>query len=244
MIIGGLQKFSLLDYPGHLSSIIFTQGCNFRCGFCYNPMLVLPKNRNKKDHSHISEDDLFGFLKSRAGKLDGIVITGGEPTMHKDLPEFISKIKDLGFKIKLDTNGTNPEMLKKLTSPRPSPRTGEGKSLVDYIAMDLKAPIEKYKKVTKNATHLEKVKKSIKIIIGSKLLYEFRTTVVPTLLEKDDISEMGKMIKGARMWYLQQFKPDTDLIDKKLQKIKPYSDKELKEMARIARKYVKRCVVR
>lgn len=235
MIIGGLQKFSLLDYPEHLSAIVFTQGCNFRCSFCYNPMLVLPKKaRNKKDHSLISEDGLFDFLKKRRGKLDGIVITGGEPTIHKDLPEFINKIKSLGFKIKLDTNGTNPVMLKKLIDNK----------LIDYVAMDIKAPIQKYKKVTKNSAHLEKVKKSIKMILEGKLPYEFRTTVVPIFLEKEDIPKMGKMIKGARIWYLQQFKPDTDLIDKKFQKVKPYSDKELSEMMKIAKKYVKKCVVR
>lgn len=198
-------------------------------------MLVLPKKaRNKKDHSLISEDGLFDFLKKRRGKLDGIVITGGEPTIHKDLPEFINKIKSLGFKIKLDTNGTNPVMLKKLIDNK----------LIDYVAMDIKAPIQKYKKVTKNSAHLEKVKKSIKMILEGKLPYEFRTTVVPIFLEKEDIPKMGKMIKGARIWYLQQFKPDTDLIDKKFQKVKPYSDKELSEMMKIAKKYVKKCVVR
>ena len=234
MVIGGLQKFSLLDYPGHIAAIVFTQGCNFRCSFCYNPMLVLPKNRDKEDHSHISEDDLFEFLKSRAGKLDGIVVTGGEPTVHNDLPELIKKIKDLGFKVKLDSNGTNPEMLKKLIE----------KKLIDYIAMDIKTSPDNYKKVTKDKTHLEKVEKSIKIVVGSKLPYEFRTTVVPEVVEKDDIPKIGEMIKGARVWYFQQFKPDTDLLEKKFQKVIPHSDEDLEEMAKIARRYVKKCEVR
>ncbi len=235
MRIGGLQKFSLLDYPGHLSAIIFTQGCNFRCGFCYNPMLVLPKkDGNKKDHSLLSEDGLFEFLKKRQGKLDGVVITGGEPTLHENLPEFISKIKNLGFKIKLDTNGTNPEMLSALLE----------KGIIDYIAMDIKAPIEKYKKITKFTGSLADIKKSVKIIIGSNLPYEFRTTVVPGLVEKEDIAEMGEMIKGARIWYLQGFKPDTDLVNNDLRKVKPYSESELEEMANIARNYVGECIVR
>ncbi len=235
MIIGGLQKFSLLDFPGHLSAIVFTQGCNFRCQFCYNPMLVLPPSaRKKKDRSQIREDDLFDFLKKRGGKLDGVVVTGGEPTMHEDLPEFMAKIKKLGYKVKLDTNGTNPNMLKNLIK----------KNLVDYIAMDIKAPIDKYEKAVKRKIDLEKIKKSIKIVIEAKLPYEFRTTIVPTILTKEDISKMGEMIKGAKFWYLQQFKPDTDLVDKKLMKVIPYKDKELEEMMKIGKKYVKKCLIR
>lgn len=250
-MIGGLQKFSLLDYPEHLSAIIFTQGCNFRCGFCYNPMLVLrkldgntpPLTRGgvEKDHSLIQEDGLFDFLKGRMGKLDGVVITGGEPTLHKDLPEFIKKIKNLGFKIKLDTNGTNPKMLAKLITP--IRKGGEG-GLIDYIAMDIKCPLDKYKKITKFKGDLNNIKESVKIIMKSGLPYEFRTTVVPGLVSVEDISKMGEMIKGARIWYLQSFKPDTELIDKNLKKVKPYRDEEMEEMKKIAKKYVKKCIVR
>ncbi len=234
MKIGGLQKFSLLDYPENISAIVFTQGCNFRCSFCYNPMLVLPKRRKLKDHPYLSEGDLFEFLNERKGKLGGIVITGGEPTIHKDLPELIKKIKDLGFKIKLDTNGTNPEMLKKLIN----------KKLINYIAMDIKCTLDKYKKATKFKGDFANIKKSVKMIMNSKLPYEFRTTVVPSLVEKEDIKKMGETIKGASVWYLQQFKPDTDLINKDFQKIKPYEEEELVEMAKIARKYVKKCEIR
>jgi pyruvate formate lyase activating enzyme len=198
-------------------------------------MLVLPRRgRSRKDRSRVPEDGLFDFLKRRVGKLEGVVITGGEPTIHKDLPEFLTKIKGLGYKIKLDTNGTNPGMLTRLIKKR----------LVDYIAMDIKGPREKYEEITKTKADLRKIEKSIKIIIESGLPYEFRTTVVPTLLEKQDISKMGQMIKGARLWYLQQFKPDTDLVNKKFQKIKPFSDKELKEMEKIGNRYVKKCKIR
>ena len=246
MIIGGLQKFSLLDYPGNLAAIIFTQGCNFHCQFCYNPMLVWPSFRasklKQKDHySHIEEDDLFAFLKKRIGKLDAVVITGGEPTIHKDLPDFIKKIKKLGYKVKLDTNGTNPDMIKKLIE----------KDLIDYIAMDIKAPASKYKKITGKATGFEKIKKSVNIIIKSSLSpsnwagkYEFRTTIVPGLINKDDIIAIGRIIKGADQWYLQQIKQDTELINRKLEKVKQYSKKEIEEMCKIAKNYVKKCKIR
>lgn len=245
MIIGGLQKFSLLDYPEHLSAIIFTQGCNFRCQFCYNPMLVRfagkinhnipsPKSEDQRGHTYIKEDDLFSFLKKRLGKLDAVVITGGEPTIHADLPKFIKKIKSLGYKIKLDTNGAQPEILKKLVEEQ----------LIDYLAMDIKASEKKYKLVTGEQPDLAKIKKSIKIIKESGLPYEFRTTIVPGLHEKNDIKEIGKLIKGGAKWFLQQFKSDMDLINKKLKRTKPYTEKEIKEMCKEARKYVKFCEVR
>ncbi|MFH1233082.1 MAG: anaerobic ribonucleoside-triphosphate reductase activating protein [Patescibacteria group bacterium] len=240
MFIGGLQKFSLLDYPEKISAIIFTQGCNFRCQFCYNPMLVLPihsKGGNfkyQKDHPLYNEGDLFVFLKSRVGKLDAVVITGGEPTIHKDLIDFIVKIKKLGFLIKLDTNGTHPEVVKKLIDQK----------LLDYIAMDIKAPKEKYQKVVGLRVDWEKIKKSIKIITSSNLPYEFRTTVAPELFSQSDISSIGKLIKGADKWYLRKFKSNMDLINPKLKNKKPYLDQEMNKMAEIGRKYVKKCEVK
>ena len=244
MIIGGLQQFSLLDYPGGISAIVFTQGCNFRCQFCYNPMLVWPETVGKvkyvqateqqKDHPKIKEDDLFVFLESRVGKLDAVVVTGGEPCLHKDLPEFIKKIKKLGFLVKLDTNGSYPEMLEKLLE----------KKLIDYIAMDLKAPAEKYNEITGIAGNFNNIKKSVKLIMQSGLPYEFRTTVVPNLLNKDDINEMGKIIQDARAWYLQGFKSSEDLINQDLQGKVPYNSRQMKEMAEVGSKYVKKCEVR
>lgn len=244
MIIGGLQKFSLLDYPEKISAIVFTQGCNFRCQFCYNPMLVWPSKVGKskyaqateqqKDHPKINEDDLFVFLDSRAGKLDAVVITGGEPCPQKDLPEFIKKIKKLGFLVKLDTNGSYPEILAKLIKEK----------LVDYIAMDLKAPEEKYEEVTGRPASFNKIKQSVKMIMQSGLPYEFRTTVVPGLLNKDDIGEMGKIIKGANKWYLQNFKSDIDLVGRDLEHRVPYNARQMNEMAEVGREYVKICEVR
>lgn len=244
MLIGGLEKFSLLDYPGYVSAIIFTQGCNFRCQFCYNPMLVWPVKVGKskyaqateqqKDHPEIHEDDLFVFLRSRAGKLDAIVITGGEPCLQKDLPEFIVKIRKLGFLIKLDTNGSYPEILDKLIKQK----------LVDYIAMDLKAPAEKYEEITGFESNFENIKKSVKMIMQSGLPYEFRTTMVPGFLNKDEINEMGKIIKGSRVWYLQKFKSDIDLVGRDLEKRVPYNSRQMNELAEIGKAYVKICKVR
>lgn len=247
MIIGGLQKFSLLDYPGHLAAIIFTQGCNFRCHFCYNPMLVRPPDdlsyvsaptdlkvgAEAKDH-RLALSDLFVFLSSRAGKLEGVVITGGEPTIHPDLPDFIRQIRELGFKIKLDTNGTNPEMLEKLIESR----------LVDYLAMDIKGSPARYSEVTGVAVDLEKVKKSVKIIMESGLPYEFRTTLVPGLIDKQDLKSMGELIKDAKKWYLQQFKSDIDLVDNDFRGAAGFKASELKEFVQTAAAYAVSCELR
>lgn len=241
MIIGGLEKLTLLDYPDHLAAIIFTQGCNFRCHFCYNPMLVLPRvgadEKNKKEKGFspsFSTKDLFLFLTERFGRLEGVVITGGEPTLHPDLPSFIEKIKKIGYLVKLDTNGTNPEMLGQLIKDK----------LIDYIAMDLKAPFDKYEETVGVPVNCRNLQKSVKIIMSSGLPYEFRTTVVPGLLIKEDFAKMGEIIKGARHWYLQSFKSDTDLVDKNYQKQKAYSSADMEEFAAVGRKYVEGCEVR
>lgn len=250
MLIGGLQKFSLLDYPEHLSAIIFTQGCNFRCQFCYNPMLVWPiigKGKLKINSSAIKKDEeakkgdshliagetLFTFLKDRVNKLDAVVITGGEPTMHNDLPEFIKKIRDLGFKVKLDSNGTNPKMLKKLIA----------KKLIDYVAMDVKASLDNYEKVIGVNTNLENIEKSIKIIKESNLPHEFRTTLVPGLVVEADIRAIGELIKGKTKWYLQNFKSDIDLVGD-LKGEKAYTNKEMQILADIGKEYVDICEIR
>ena len=262
MLIGGLQKFSLLDYPGNISAIVFTQGCNFRCRFCYNPMLVWPTRDGKskyegmpatsqegressfisspvagnptKDHPKIQEDDLLMFLRDRHDKLSAVVITGGEPTIHTDLPRFIKKIKELGYLIKLDTNGTNPEMVQDLINEK----------LIDYIAMDIKAPFFKYNTVIGVETDLDKIKKSINIIIESGLDHEFRTTIAPKLLDIDDIKEIGRNIKGASKWFLQQFRNDTDLVDNEFKGSAPYSEIILREMCNVGKKYVEYCEIR
>lgn len=251
MLIGGLEKLTLIDYPGKVAAIVFTSGCNFRCQFCYNPMLVWPsqeteseqsKNtaghpRNKEQDNNpslYSEDDLFHFLESRVGKLDGIVITGGEPTIHSDLPEFIKKIKDLGYAIKLDTNGTNPEMIARLLELK----------LVDYLAMDLKAPEDKYRLVTGLPINFQKIKESVKIIRQSGLPYEFRTTILPIILSEDDVSKMGELLQGADKWYLQKFKADTELVNPEFKTEAPYSSSDMDRLVALGKKYVKLCAWR
>lgn len=246
MIIGGLEKLTLIDYPGEMAAIVFTTGCNFRCHFCYNPMLVLPvmadnlentssnNNEEERDHSQISEDDLFIFLKSRQGKIEAVVVTGGEPTLHQDLPEFLARIKAMGFKVKLDTNGTNPVMLQRVLDA----------GLVDYLAMDLKATADKYAQVVGVAVNMDQVKKSIQIIKTSGLPYEFRTTVVPGLHEVGDIEAMGELIAGAQKWYLQFFKSNTGLIDKNLEGKHGHTPADMKEMRERALKYVEFCELR
>jgi pyruvate formate lyase activating enzyme len=186
MIIGGLEKLTLLDFPDKLAAIVFTKGCNFRCHYCYNPMLVWPKGSKalalgekdiEKGYPPIREEDLFIFLKERQGKIDGVVITGGEPTLYADLPDFIRRIRALGYLIKLDTNGTNPEMLQSLINDK----------LIDYIAMDIKAAWDKYETVVDVAVNLDNLRKSVKIIMSSSVPYEFRTTLVPDLHHEVDI---------------------------------------------------------
>lgn len=188
----------------------------------------------EKDQFRIDETDLFHFLKKRAGKLDGVVITGGEPTIHKDLPKFIDKIKKIGYLVKLDTNGTNPEMLQKLINNK----------MLDYIAMDIKSSLENYEATVGIKCDLKKIKKSVKIIIDSKLAYEFRTTLVPGLVSENDLIKIAYLIKGAEAWYLQKFRPQKNLVNYEFEKIKPYTDLEMKTMLGAVKKYVKKSELR
>ncbi len=229
MIIGGLQKFTMIDYPDKLAAIVFTSGCNFRCGYCHNPELVLPEKFNPS----LDQNEILEFFKTRVGKLDAISITGGEPTLHADLPQFMKQIKDLGFLVKLDTNGTNPEMLKEIIDSK----------LVDYIAMDIKAPLEKYEEVIVAKIDLESIKKSIKIIMDSGIEYEFRTTIVKSQLSVEDLINIGKLIKGANIYYLQKFVA-SKANDEEFLKKKTYSDKEFEKIKKDILKYVKKCEIR
>jgi pyruvate formate lyase activating enzyme len=237
MKIGGLEKLSLLDYPGNLATIVFTQGCNFRCHFCYNPMLVWPSESGKKNIkglSLIKEKDLFLFLKSRLKKIDGVVITGGEPTIHSDLPQFIAKIKNLGLLVKLDTNGTNPQILNKLWQEK----------LIDYVAMDLKAPFEKYELVTGVKINYHFLEKSVKILIEKDIPHEFRSTLLPIFHNEENVKLMGKIILGAKVWYLQKFKATDNLLNPQFSQEKSFSDKKMRELAKIGAKYVIKCQAR
>lgn len=235
--IGGLQKITLIDYPGRLAAIVFLVGCNFKCPWCYSSELVLPEKT--KNQSKVSEKDFFQFLKSRNGLLEGVVICGGEPTINKELPSFIKKIKKEGFLVKLDTNGSNPKMLKDLID----------KKLIDYVAMDIKAPIGlnpkslTYEKATGTKINLNKIKKSIDILQDSNIDYEFRTTVVPGFHNKEDILEIAKLIRKTKKYYLQNFRPERN-IDKKLEKIKPYSEEFLLDIQKVIAPFFEICLIR
>lgn len=179
MKFGGLIKFTLIDFPGRPAAVIFTQGCNFRCRYCHNPELVYPHLFTEP----APEEEIWSFLQRRQGTLEGVVVSGGEPTLFDDLPEFMAKIKKLGYKIKLDTNGTRPDMVAELIE----------KKLVDYIAMDLKAPLDKYNLITGVDFNPEILTRSMELIRNSGLEYEFRTTYDKEVLTDDDIDALKKL---------------------------------------------------
>lgn len=220
MKIGGLQKLTLIDYPGKVAATVFLIGCNFRCPYCQNPELVDPKKI--KAHPKIKPLEFFNFLKQRRGFLEGVCITGGEPTIHQDLPSFIRRIKKLNFLVKLDTNGSNPKMLKKLID----------ENLVDFIAMDIKTSLSKYNKVGYSSFKTSLIQKSVEIIKESGKEYEFRITVVPKIVTQQDIKLVSQWLKGVKKIALQQFEPDK-VLDPVFKKIKPYSLQELQKMLEI-----------
>jgi len=209
MKIGGLHKVSLIDYPGLISAIIFLQGCNFKCSYCHNPELV----DSKLFQPCIKEKEVLDFLNTRQGKLDAVTITGGEPTIHDDLAPFIKNIKKMGFAVKLDTNGSKPQVIKNLLDEK----------LLDFIAMDIKAPLEKYKSIVRVPVNAYSIKESIRLILKSKIPHEFRTTVVESQLEENDILQIGKLIPGANRYALQKFVP-AKVLEKKFLKEKSYPD--------------------
>lgn len=217
MIIGGLQKTSLLDFPEKIAAIVFTVGCNFRCGYCHNPELI---------NGEAKIEEVFEFLKTRQGKLDGVVITGGEPCLQKDLPEFIKQVKELGFAVKLDTNGSFPEMLEKVLPD------------LDYVAMDIKAPLEKYSQIVNVDVDTSKSLKSIEILKNGGVDYEFRTTVVKSQLSFEDFEKIGQLIQGAPRYYLQKFVA-SKILDKSLENEKTYSTEEFERIIDILKPYVK-----
>ena len=229
MLIGGLQKTTLIDYPGKIACTVFTVGCNFRCPYCHNKDLLSPALFKKAKIEEISQKDFFDFLKKRKSILDGVCITGGEPTVHNDLPEFIGKMKQLGYSVKLDSNGSNPEMLEKLIK----------KKLIDYIAMDLKGPFDEYKKFIGTKISKMSILRSMDILVQSGLPYEFRTTVVPGLHDKKNLVKLAKQLEKSTgnwrlaadslKWFFQTFKPQ-NCLDSKYLKIQPYSNKQMNEI--------------
>lgn len=231
MKIGGLQKTTLIDFPGRIAATVFLVGCNFSCPWCYSSEIVLPEKI--KDHPLISEKEFFKFLKERKGLLEGVVVCGGEPTVYKDLPSFIRKIKKMGYFVKLDTNGSNPKMLEGLIK----------KNLIDYVAMDVKLPKGRYKEVFGGKTGAEDIERSIKILNGSKIDFEFRTTIVPTIHQKEDILEIVRWISPAKKYFLQNFRAEKT-IDPAFIEIKPYSQEWLLEVQKIIAPFFEICQIR
>lgn len=223
MKIKGLQKTSLTDYEPYTSCIVFLAGCNFRCGFCQNPDLIVEVDKTPT----ISQDEFFDFLEKRKKWLDGVVITGGEPCLNEELPDFIKKIKKQGYKVKVFTNGTNPDMIKSLFD----------NNLIDYVAMDIKGPLDKYENIAGIKIDKEIIEKSVDLLMKSGIEYEFRITVVPTLHEKEDFEKIGQWLKGAKKLYIQQFNNKV-CLDKSFEKIKPFSKETLEEFKDILSKHI------
>ena len=221
MNIRGMIKFSLVDYPGKICCVLFVGDCNMRCPFCHNPHLVLDPG----SQPHIREAQALNFLKTRMGKLDGVVISGGEPTLRKNLPAFAEKLVEMGFEIKIDTNGSNPETLKALRS----------KGLLHALGVDYKAPASKYAELTghHNAKIAERVAETLRFAVAEKMQLDVRTTVHKSLLSPEDLLAMRKELDsfGVSDWALQQFNP-VEVIDEGLNHLPSYSDRELLDLSR------------
>jgi len=231
MIIAHIQKQSLIEYPGKISAIIFLAGCNLRCSFCYVPHLVLPKEVKKI--KPISQRKVYQFLKERKNFLEGVAITGGEPTINQDLPDLIKKIKNLGYLVEIETNGTNPGMLKNLIS----------KKLVDYVAMDIKHNLDdfvKYRQISGEVLTkrmFKNIQKSVEILLEGKVEYEFRTTLVKEFHKKEDILQNCKKIKDAKIYFLQNYKKvEGKTVSGK--EFTPFSEKEILQIIEEGKKYL------
>jgi pyruvate formate lyase activating enzyme len=232
MVISGLEKFTLLDYPGKTSAVIFTYGCNFRCPYCHNPELVIePLNSSMV----FSEDEVLAFLKGRVGKLDAVVITGGEPLIYNDLIDFVVQVRTLGFKVKVDTNGSNPEFLEQIID----------KGVVDYWAMDIKYGVKLYEEGLNDGVPVKEddLRASIKAIKNSAVDYEFRTTVVKGIHDVEEMKAIGELIYGSDKYYIQNFRPGKTL-DPKMTNENSFTDAELKELKEAIAPYVKRVEIR
>jgi len=229
MKIGGLQKVSLIDYPGKISAVVFTQGCNFRCPYCHNPELVDPKRYREC----LPEDEISSYLEKRRGKLQAVVVTGGEPTIQGDIISFVQRVKAMGYLMKLDTNGSRPEVLQELIELK----------LLDYIAMDVKGPIGKYPAVTCVPVQVEIIKRSIEIIKTSGVDYEFRTTIVKSQIEGADILAIGNLIGRIPLYALQRYVPSMPLDERFIDKVS-FSREELDALRVELEKSCDRIVIR
>ncbi|MDD4250592.1 MAG: anaerobic ribonucleoside-triphosphate reductase activating protein [Candidatus ainarchaeum sp.] len=222
MFIGGLEKTTLIDFPGKIACIVFLVNCNFKCPYCYNKELTAFKLFKKSGRQLIPEEEFFSFLKSKKNILDGVVITGGEPTCSPGIILFVEKIRSMGFAVKFDSNGSNPKILKELID----------KKLVDYFAMDLKAPLSKYKEITRSAVTKKNILDSIELLVNSNIPCEFRTTLFPKLLVKD-FEEMALLIPNQK-WFLQEMDPK-HAYEAKVRRMKPMKKTKIDKIIKLAK---------
>lgn len=230
MIIGGLQKTSLIDFPGKVSCVCFVSGCNFRCPYCHNPELVHHPGR-----SFLDEDTFLAFIRERRGFLDGVVISGGEPTLQNDLPAFLSLIKREGYAVKLDTNGSQPRMIRELM----------GKRLLDYVAMDIKTDPSLYPQFIQRKIDPDVIRSSVNLIMASGIAYEFRTTCVRPFVDAETVGTIGRLIRGCSLYVLQPFRQtrvlDPDFFENRKA---GYDQEEMMRLKAVAEPWVETCIVR
>jgi pyruvate formate lyase activating enzyme len=227
MRINGFIGVSLIEFPNKISSVIYTSPCNFKCPFCHNPGLV------SINDTVIDENDVLDDLKERVSFIEGVSITGGEPLLQNDLPDFLRKIKNAGLLVKIDTNGYLTEKIRMIIDA----------GLVDYVAMDIKTSIKKYDAATGLKIDVSKIINSIKLIMNSGVDYEFRTTAVPGVVNGDDFEEIGELIKGAKLFSIQQFE-NSFTLDNKFKTVQPYTEKVLRGFADTMKKYVEKVKIK
>lgn len=233
MLFGGLQKTTLVDYPGKIAATVFTVGCNFRCPYCHNPELVLPPLIQTQPK--LTEEEILDFLTGKKEFLEAVCITGGEPTLNSDLGDFIKKVKAMGYLVKLDTNGSKPEVLKDLIE----------NGLIDYVAMDIKAPLEKYQLLTLGEVPVSKIQESVDILRQGKVDYEFRTTVAPMLLDETDILKIADWLKSAKTqskgaYFLQKFE-SIKVLNDDYKGLKGLSEEKLQKLVEQIRPFFSKC---
>lgn len=226
--IGGLQKLTLVDYPGQVAATVFTLGCNMRCGYCHNPELVLPEQFLPT----IAVRDILDWLATRRDQLDGVVITGGEPTMHDSLPDFCRQLRNMGFLVKLDSNGTRPDMLNQMID----------ENSVNFVAMDIKGPLSRYSEIAARPIDTDAISRSVRLLIDSGIEHEFRTTVVKSQLEPGDFEAIGELVQGAKRYALQAFRPGKTLSPQFADE-STYDDKGMMSLQTIMNRYVEQCVI-
>lgn len=221
MKLSAIQRFTMLDYPDKVACIAFTPGCNMRCGFCHNPEFVLPEKIAELQDSFIAQETFFNFLDKRRGLLEGVVVSGGEPTIWADLPDFFREIKKRGFLAKLDTNGHHPEMLERLLREK----------LVDYVAMDVKTSLAEYPKLVGKNVNPEQIRKSIELLKHSNIPYEFRTTLIKEMHSESVLEDMKELLQGAKQCYFQVFRPEHTLHSI-FATYHPFSEEEMKNIVK------------